>query len=320
MKKLYIFILAMLLSSPAFALSYKVLAVVDGTSISSAQVRDRVNLIVSSSGLENNAANRKKTTAEVTEILINEVLQRKEAERQGFAVTEKDMQVTMADLEKKNGLKPGEFKKFISSKGISYDALYDQVKASVLWSKVLGANIRHRVKVTDSDIEKAKQQIAARPRPIVKKAVNISEIIIPIEFEREAEAKELAETVVRTARSGSYDFGELAKKYSVGKTAEHKGLVGWLPEEGMIEPLASKVKATAIGKITNPIQAQSMYVIIKVNDRKSNEPTADNTKPEDLALNNLMEGEAKKYVKQLRDAAFIERKFTDANLNQSVWE
>lgn len=321
MKKLLISALLLsLLPATAYSFSYKILAVVNGESVSTAQVKDRVKLVMSSAGMPDNASNRAKVTKEVADILINEVLQKQDGREKKIDLTDAEINAVISDLEKNNKLKPGGFKKFVEQKGISYATLRDQIIASILWKKILQTYVRPGITVTDEDISKAKAQIDSKPKVAAKTYVNISEIIIPIEFGKEQESKDLAETIVRTARGGTEDFGDLAKRYSVGKTAPNKGQAGWLPENGMIEPLASNIKKTGTGKITDPIQAQSMYVILKINERKTDAPPVEKMSPKDKAFANKIEEGAKKYIKALRDKAYIEKKYTDANLVGFVWE
>ncbi len=320
MKKL---LALLLLSLPitSYAIEYKVLAVVNGQSISTEQVKERVKLVMKTTGMPDSAANRNKVTREVTDILINEVLQKQEAKEKGIELTPAEINAVYADLEKGNKLKPGGFKDFVRAKGISYSSIRDQIEASLLWKKILGTYVRPRVEITEEDIKKAQSYTpAAKPKAEVRTFASLSEIIIPIEFGKEQEAKDLADTIVRTARAGTEDFGDLAKRYSVGKTGPNKGKVGWVPEAGMIEPLASTVKKTATGKIADPVKAQSMYVILRVNDRKTDEPPAETKlSPKDRALMTKMEDGAKKYIKGLRDKAFIEKKYKEDSLINTVW-
>ncbi len=318
MKK-FLALLLLLLPVTSHALEYKVLSVVNGESISTEQVRERVNLIIGTSGMAKTDANKKKVTGEVADILVNEILQKQEAREKGIELADAEINAVFADLEKRNKLKPGGFKNFIQAKGISYNAIKAQIIASLVWKKVLQTYVRPTVEITDADIKKAEAQIANKPKITPKTFVNLSEIIIPVEFGKEQEAKDLADTIVRTARNGTENFGDLAKRYSVGKTAANKGLAGWLPEGGMIEPLASNVKKTAVGSVTAPIQAQSMYVILKINERRTDAPPEEKMSPKDKATLSKMEDAAKRYIKGLRDKAFIEKKYKDGELYSKVW-
>ncbi len=324
MRKKSLFKLLVLLTlyvPAALALEYKILADVNGESISTVQVRERVDLVLSSSGHELNEENRKKATPEVVEGLIDEILQRKDADTKKIKITDADFNQVISDLEKSNNLQPGGFRAFIASKGISYDAVSAQIKAGILWKKIVTRYIRPTITVNKDDIEKAKNYKEPEPVNIPEHTrVNLSEIVIPVEYGKDKEAEDLAESISRTANTGAKDFGDLAKKYSVGKTADKKGEIGWLPEEGLAEPLGSNIKETETGKVTKPIRVKSLFVIIKVNDRQTQAAVQQKKlSPEDRATVTKMEDAAKKYMKNLRESAYIKKRYTDENLYQYVW-
>jgi len=321
MKKLLIVLILLALPVSASALEYKVLAVVNGHAISTVQVRDRVNLIISSAGLHDTPEIRSNTTKEVVEILINEAVQEQEAKEKNIALTDDEMKAVMADLERKNGLKPGGMKGFVVSKGQSYEAVIEQIRASLTWQKFLARIIRPQIQITDKDIKDAAAKPVSNPEDTITK-VDLSEIVVPIEFGKEQESKDLAETIVRTARSGAKSFGDLAEKYSVGKTAkDHKGELGWIPEKGVVEPLASMIKSTKEGSVSDAVKINSMYIILKVNKRQTIDTQAamKPRSPEERALVTKVEAEAKKYIKGLRDKAYVERKYNPDQLMSFVW-
>jgi peptidyl-prolyl cis-trans isomerase SurA len=297
------------------ALDYKIFAIVNGESITTQEVRDRVQLVISSSALDDSAKNKKEVTKEVGEILINEKLQAQEAKEKNIVLKDEEIKAVLTDLEKRNNLKPGGFKKYIEAKGLSYETLVDQIRASLLWRKILGAYVQPKVEITEADIKKAEIE---KPKSAGKNKVDISEIIIPIEFGSEDESKDLADTIVRTARTGAKDFGELAAKYSGGKTAAQKGHLGWMLEDGIKEPMASLVRKTKAGDIAEPMKIESLYVILKVNAREPLIPV-DKSTPRERAFAARMEEGAKRYIKNLRDAGYIEKKFTDENEYSFVW-
>lgn len=318
MKKIILSLMIIFFAQCTYALNYKILAVVEGISISNQQLKDRINLVISSSGMQDNVENRKKITTEIMDILINEAIQANDAKEKGIKISPTEINDLLTDLEKSNNLQPGGFHDFISKKGISYNAVLAQIKASIIWRKIIVQYIRPGIEVTKEDINNAKNYQASAPKS-EKVRVNISEIVIPIEYGKEAETKDLAETIVRTARKGE-NFGELAVKHSVAKSAPKKGLVGWMPQEGMIEPLASNIKKTEKGGVTNPIKMQSMYVILKVNDRQIDSPdVGKDILPENRAMMNKIEEASKKYIKKLRDSAYIEKKYDEADLYNEVW-
>lgn len=310
MKLIKTLLLALAIMIPAFsyALSYKIVAIVNGESISNIQVKDRVNLIISSSGIAPTQESRLKVTKETIEVLINEALQLQEAKAKGVDISEQDVSAAIEDLEKRNRIPSGGFKKFITSKGLSYDAAMSQIKAGIQWKKTVSRFFRAQVLITDAEVEAKKKEFAKIKS---KTTSNISEIIIPQEFEDKTSTAELAKKIIEAVKNEGRDFSDLASKYSVGKTAKKGGLVGWVDESKIVEPIGSTVSKTPVGEITEPIYVDNLYVIVKVNDRKVFDPANDSKSIKDALMMEKLEGQSKRYIKELRQKALIERKYKD---------
>ncbi len=294
----------------AYALSYKVIAIVNDESISSIQLRDRVKIIMNSTGMKNTTENRKKVAIEAYDILINEILQAQEAKSKGVNLDESIMEAAVVDLEKRNKIPPGGFKKFIESKGLSYQATLDQIKAGLLWRKTMSNLFRSEVNVTEEDI---KEQALEYSDKDVKRTVNLSEIVIPIDYDKEDETYKKAMDISKRANNGE-DFSELAKRYSAGKTGKKGGSVGWMEEPAIVYPLNEEVARLKSGEVGEPIRVEEMYVILKLNERKIFDPANDKQALKEKALMEKMETKAKRYIKGLRQKAFIEKRYKNSEL------
>ncbi len=302
------FILAGLLPSISNAITYKVIAVVNGESISNIQLKDRVNLIISSAGMPNSKEVKEKVTKEAMEVLINETLQNQEAKSKGIEITEDELKQAISDLETKNGIEKGGFKKFLNARGVSYNATVEQIKAGVQWKKTLSRFLRSQILITDKEIADKQKELTNIKKQTL---VNISEIVIPKEFDDNSSTFELLDKIITTVNSGERDFGDLASKYSVGKTAIRGGLVGWIEEDKIMEPIKSEVMKTQTGKISEPIFVDNLYVIILVNERKIIDPANDKNSIREKLFAEKMETQSKRYIKELRQKALIERKYNN---------
>ncbi len=310
MNKIFVFLLlaASLVDVPlSYAYSYRVVAIVNGESISNIQLKDRVNLVLSSSGIPDTSANRSKVTKEALEVLINETLQSQEAKAKGVEVSDSELEKAISDLEARNRIPAGSFKEFITSKGISYNATIDQIKAGVQWKKTVSRFFNTQIVISDAEIAAKKKEFAKIPS---KRTANISEIIIPESFDDKSPTKDLVNKIIEDTRAGA-DFSVLAGKYSVGKTAKKGGAIGWIDEDKIVEPLASVVKKTKTGSVADPISTDGLYVLIRINDRKIFDPASDDKSIREAVLMQKMESQSKRYIKELRQKALIERKYKD---------
>lgn len=292
----------MFYASAAYSVNYKVVAIVNGESISNIQLKDRVDIIINSTGLRKNLATRKKVAGQAYDILINEILQAQEAKEKGVGLSEDQTKHAIHDLERRNKIPPGGFKKFIESKGLSYSATLSQIKAGILWKKTASRIFKSDIEITEEEIDNKAKEYSSKD---IVRRVNISEIVIPVEYEAEDETYQKAVDIARRANAGE-SFEALAREYSAGRTAVKGGAVGWLLEETVMPPLDEEVRKLKNGQVGEPIRVEEMYVILKLNERFVKNPAKDRKSLREKILIERLELRAKRYVKGLRQKAFIE--------------
>ena len=84
------------------------------------------------------------------------------------------------------------------------------------------------------------------------------------------EAEEDAAALAERARGGE-DFAELAKENSTGPSGPNGGELGWFGEGMMVPEFETAVKAMEVGAVSDPVQTQFGWHIIKVNETRTPE-------------------------------------------------
>ncbi len=88
--------------------------------------------------------------------------------------------------------------------------------------------------------------------------------------EDEDEAKKLIAEL-----DGGADFGELARKHSLGPTAKSGGELDWFDATQMVEPFAQTVAQMQVGSYTKqPVKTQFGWHVIRLDDSRKKEPPA----------------------------------------------
>jgi len=115
----------------------------------------------------------------------------------------------------------------------------------------------------------------------------------------EAEAKEVKERLMK-----GEDFATVAKEKSKDPSAEG-GDLGFFGRGQMLKPFEDAAFALKMGEISDPVQTQFGWHIIKVEEKRTRPlPTFDQVK--DTIISQLTAQKAKDTLKQLHDAAKIE--------------
>ena len=127
----------------------------------------------------------------------------------------------------------------------------------------------------------------------------------------EDEAKEIAERLKK-----GEDFATLAKEKSKDANAEG-GDLGWFGRGQMLKPFEDAAFALDVGQISEPVQTQFGWHIIKVEEKRDQPlPTFDQVKEAIIAQ--LVQAKAQEVVTGLRDSAKIE--VVDPELKKSMDE
>ncbi|NLX22680.1 MAG: hypothetical protein GXY55_13590 [Phycisphaerae bacterium] len=145
-------------------------------------------------------------------------------------------------------------------------------RQTYLQAKLIEKKFPDSVKVTDDEIrahydENLEEQYK---KPEMVKA---SHILIGTQGaespEAKAEARKKADTLLIEARKDGADFAALAAQHSSCGSKTQGGDLGFFPREGaMVEPFAATAFALKKGEISDVVETQFGYHIIKLTDRR----------------------------------------------------
>lgn len=127
---------------------------------------------------------------------------------------------------------------------------------------------------------------------------NASHILV----ETEAEAAQIVEDLKNGA-----DFAETAKEKSTGPSGPSGGELGWFGAGQMVPEFEAAVMALETGAISNPVQTQFGWHVVKLNNKRAIEaPTLDEVRGE-LALD-IQRAAVEAHIEALVNAAEVDRK------------
>lgn len=265
---------ASILASPAAAQRAKkgpvtaasIAAVVNNAIITVRDMQERIQLVLLTSRIPSTAETRKRLAAQVLRTLINESLQLQEAKRLRISISDREVAVTLADIEKRNGMKSGTLLRALRGRGVDPQSLVDQVRAGLAWNKVIQRAVRSQVRVSDGEIDDAIERLSTNKNRL---QYRISEIFLAVDNPgQDAVALRNARQILTLIRRGAA-FGSLARQFSQSSTASDGGDMGAV-FEGQLEPeLESAIKRVRTGQVIGPVKTNSGYYIMLLRDRRT---------------------------------------------------
>lgn len=242
-----------------------IIAVVNDEVISSLDLKDRIDLIIGTTGRPDTPQVRRALRKQVTQLLVDEALKLQEAARYSITISDDDISGAVSRIEAASGKPKGALEGFIESKGLSIDSFHRQIKSEVAWSKLLARKVRSEVKLDDEEIYRAQQRMAAGKKI---KELQIASIIVPMmKGLSEEDVIGIARDIRSQLKNGA-DAGVLIKAYADRMPLDF-GPMTWVARDQINPDIAQALENVKVGDISEPVRTPSGYQILRLLDERT---------------------------------------------------
>ena len=238
------------------ALAGKIAATVNDVPISNFDVVERTKLIRLQQPGEFNNLSAAAIQRRVLDMLIEKEVKKQAALKQGFSVSEADIQEAIRHLEQQNKMAVGDLAKTLTERGIALNTLTDQILADLLWLQVLQKNRTDAFEVSEAALKEKQEQIR---KILAMPAAIVSEILVA------------DEATIRTVAEGLKDsrFDDLARLYSIAPTKKEGGFVGEIGPAHYGAAVWAVLDKLGAGQLSDPIQTDKGWLIVAIHDKKA---------------------------------------------------
>ena len=231
----------------------------------------------------------------VDTLITNKVIEQ-EAEKQGVKISADAIEEELdAFIESYGGEES--FNAALEQSGISLDNFKYDIEIYLMTKELMSPDIE----VTEEDMETYFEENKADFAQAEE--VQASHILV----EDEATAKEVLEKV-----NAGEDFAELAKEYSTDGTAENGGDLGFFGTGEMVEPFEKAAFALEIGQVSDIVETEYGFHIIKVTDKQeAKEAVYEDHKEEikEILIEEEMNANYSTWLEELKESYEIENTF-----------
>lgn len=219
-----------------------------------------------------------------------------------IVIDAKETDAAIAAIKKQVAEAGMDFAKVLQDEGVTEQVLRGQIEEQMAFKKYAESQI--------SD-QKIQQHFAGHKQEFDGTQVKASHVLIKLEEtstpqDRKAAADKIA--AIRQEIAGGLDFAEAAKKYSACPSSAQGGDLGFFARHGqMVEPFAAAAFTLPVGEVSQPVETEFGYHLIKVTE----------TKPGEMSFE-----QAKDSVKRVlfmdlwRNAAAEQRKITKVEISK----
>ena len=237
----------------------RIAAVVNDDIVTGYDVAARMAMVFANSNLADTPENRQRYRPSVLRALIDERLQNQEARRLGIEVSDGEMAVEIAAIERRNEQPPGGLARYFRQNGLDIAAFREQLRAAMGWRQVIRRRVVPRIEVGADEVD---ARLAELRGLAGSSEWVVSEIFLPVGGGvREDEARAAAEGIIDQLRRGA-SFAALARQFSQSSSAAVGGDLGRVRPGQLDERLEAALAAMQPNRVSAPIRLENGYHLL----------------------------------------------------------
>ena len=324
-----VFVLSLMLSLSLFPLMAhakvfdEIAAKINTEIVTLSLVKERAGLLLQKYARSSVDIPEEELLKEALNMIIDERLMLQEAKKLGFIVDEDSIDAAMKNIAQKNGLQEVQLEQMLEQEGKSLSSYRNHIRDQILVSKITRFEISNRVKVSDNEVNRYyrdhQKEFWEDGRVRARHILFIAERSTS-ETNRKAKLQQ-AKKVLNEIRKGK-DFAELAMEYSEDVSASDGGDVGFVVRGKMVREFEEAVFDLKPGQISDIVETEYGYHIIKVEEVVSGNTLTLKDAKERVTKVLTMEKQKQGYedwMRELKKAAFIEVSlFAEPEKNKSM--
>lgn len=245
--------------------SESVAVVVNDTVITTFDVRQRMRLMLISSGGQIPAEALPQVQQKAMRDLIEEKLKLQETKKFEVKVSDKEIQDELSLMAGQSNMTAKQLVSTLEASNISVNSLKNQIKSQIAWPQLVQGRFRDRVRINDDEIE---DTLTRMREDASKEQFLLSEVCIPVD--NPANAQQYYQgglQLIEQMRNG-VPFTVVAQQFSACTTAAVGGDLGWVRAGELPPELDEAIRALPIGAVTNPIPSEGAFMILALRDKR----------------------------------------------------
>lgn len=241
--------------------SQGIAAIVNDHVISSYDLDQRIKLVLLSSGIPKTPENISRIRGQVLRSLVDEHLQRQEAERLDIKVDQEEVDRAFERIAQRSNMSVDQISATLKQGGVSRSTLETQIRNDIAWNRVIQQQFGPLVTVGEGEVDEVMKRLeeeSGEPRYLV------SEILIT--FDNPQHAEEISagtQRLVEQIRQGA-PFEAVARQFSQSASAANGGDIGWVHKSQLPDAVGDVIAEMQPGMVSDPIRTLSGFYIVQL--------------------------------------------------------
>ncbi|MBV9542233.1 MAG: peptidylprolyl isomerase [Alphaproteobacteria bacterium] len=239
-------------------------AIVNDQVITEYDLRQRILLFVSTSGLPRTPEMLARMRDQMLTTLEEEQLKIQEARRKGITVSPVDVDKQIERITQDNHMSREQLADMLKGAGVDMSTLRGQIATSIAWQKAVQDEYGDRINITPEDVDaEMRRQAEGADKPHFSVSVIFQAVDNP---DNDAKVLKNMQDIHAQLRAGA-NFGQVARQFSQSPTAASGGDMGWVHEGQLPAELDAALMKMHSGEVSDPIRSTGGYYILGVRER-----------------------------------------------------
>jgi peptidyl-prolyl cis-trans isomerase SurA len=250
-----------------------VAAIINNEIISSYDLRQRMRLLVATSGVQPTPENLPQIQREALRSLVDEHLQMQEVrdievkqKDLHLEPSDKDIDQTIGDMAKQSGVTREKLIETLRGDDVDTITLRDQIRARMSWERYIGARFRDNVEVGDTQVRAAYERANAAAE---KPQYQVSEIFLDASRVGSQQAAEEGAQQLSSQLGQGASFQAVARQFSNLPTAANGGDQGWINADDLRPELLAALDQMKPGQVSRPIPVSDGVYLLALRDKRA---------------------------------------------------
>jgi peptidyl-prolyl cis-trans isomerase SurA len=252
-----------------------IVAVVNTELVTSVELQQRLDRIKADARRDNTRLPDDDTLRQqVLDALIDERVQITHARETGQKVDDGDIDRAIGNIAAQNQVTVAQLRDRLRADGMDVPRFRANLRDQILVERVREREVNQRIRVTDSDIDRALQERQAQASATAQ--LNLAQILVTVPEgagpDVVAQRQARAGQALARVRAGE-DFTKVARELSEDANREAGGELGMRPADRLPDLFVSATTGLAVGQVTpQPVRSAAGFHILKVLDRQTDDP------------------------------------------------
>ncbi|WP_031230920.1 peptidylprolyl isomerase [Asticcacaulis sp. YBE204] len=242
-----------------------VVATVNDKLISSYDLKQRMLLLIITSGVQVTQQNYAAFQQQALRALIDENLQLLEADHFELKISDEEIDEEINSMAQQSGLTKDQLLAELKRAGVEPQTLRNQIKAEIAWGNLVNGRFRQKARVGKEQVDSYMGKLtedSQKPQYLVAE-IMIDPQVAGGQKEAEAGAQQLFDQISQ----GVAPFQSVARQFSNAPSAANGGDAGWLVS-GTIDPkIEATLQTMESGQMTRPIVTESGVYIYYLREK-----------------------------------------------------